>query len=35
MGQFGNTLVMSMPGNFTHVMVVDTDEFWHPVELQV
>lgn len=24
-----------MPGNFTHVMVVDGDEFWHPVELEL
>ena len=35
MSQFGNKLVRELPGNFTHVMVVDSDEFWHPVELQV
>jgi len=33
--QFGNQVVRSLPGNYTHVFVVDGDEFWHPVELQV
>lgn len=33
--QFGNEVVKRLPGDFTHVLVVDGDEFWHPVELQV
>ncbi len=30
---FGQRIVAEMPGGATHVLVVDGDEFWHPVEL--
>eukprot|EP00752_Nemacystus_decipiens_P014776 g13155.t1 len=31
--EHGNTVIRENPRNFSRVVVMDTDEFWHPVEL--